>query len=127
MRLEATDALSHESGDVPVTAVLAQQRGCVKEAGHRLLREGERPQRGVQGPALEGGAGRRLGEQLDGPREVVRVDAAAQDPAQCVDAALLAGGDRCLRCGRAPDFRYVAGHLTRGEVVEERVDDSRGH
>ena len=125
--LEAADALGHQGGDVPVAAVLAQQRGGVEEAGHRLLGQGERPQRGVHGAALERGAGRCPGEQLDGSREVRRVDEVAEDPAQRVDAALLAGGDRRLRRGRAPDLRDVAGHLTRGEVVEERVDDLGGH
>ncbi|MEU4608841.1 hypothetical protein AB0F43_38180 [Kribbella sp. NPDC023972] len=49
------DAGVDQSGEVTVAAVLAQQRRCVPKAGDRLVRYGQRPQRGVQDPSLRSG------------------------------------------------------------------------
>ena len=62
MSLKAADTLDHQGRDVPVATVLAQQGGCMKEAGHHVVGDRDRAQRGVHGPALERGAGRRLNQ-----------------------------------------------------------------
>ncbi len=122
MRLRPADARGDQGGDMTVAAVLAQQGGRVPEPGDGLLGERERPQRGVQDPPLRGRAGRRLGGEVGGAGKTGGVGEVAEDPPQRRDAALLASGERRLGSGRVPDAGDVAGDLTLGEVVEDRMD-----
>jgi hypothetical protein len=92
--LRPADALGDQSGDMTVPAVLAEQGGRMPEAGHGLLRDGERPERGVQDPSLRRGAGRRLGGELGGTRQSGGVGEVVEDPLQRRDAAPLASGER---------------------------------
>ena len=66
---KAADALGHQRGDVAVATVLAQQRGGMEKAGHHVVGDRERAQRGVHRPALERCAGRRLDQQVRGAGE----------------------------------------------------------
>ena len=125
VRLEAADTLDHQGRDVPVAAVLAQQGGGMEEAGHDVVGDRDRAQRGVHGPALERGAGRRLDQQFGGAGEGGSVDAIAEDPPQRLHAARLTSGDRRFGRGGAPHLRDVASHLAGSEVVEERVHHLR--
>ena len=124
--LEAADTLNHQGCDVSVATVLAQQGSGMEEAGHHVIGDRDRAQRGVHRPALERCAGRGLGQQFSGAGEAGRVDVIAEDPPQRLHAARLASGDRRFGCGGAPHLRNVSGHLTGSEVVEERVHHLRG-
>ena len=62
MGLKAADTLDHQSRDVSVATVLAQQGGCMEEASHHLVGDRDHAQCGVHGSALERGAGCRLDE-----------------------------------------------------------------
>ena len=88
MSLKAADTLDHQGRDVPVAPVLAQQGACMKEAGHDVVGDRDRAQRGVHGPALERGAGRRLNQQFGGAGEGGSVDAIAEDSPQRLHAAV---------------------------------------
>ena len=124
--LEAADTLDHQGCDVPVATVLAQQGSGMEEAGHHVIGNRDRAQRGVHRPALERCADRGLGQQFSGAGEAGSVDVIAEDPPQRLHAAHLASGDRRFGCGGAPHLRNVSGHLTGSEVVEERVHHLRG-
>lgn len=66
VRLGAADAGGQEGSVVAVAPVLAQQVGPVPEPRHGFGRQRQRPERGVEGPSLRGGAGPRLGQKVGG-------------------------------------------------------------
>ena len=125
VRFETPDPLDHQGCDVPVAAVLAHQGSGMEEAGHDLLGDRERTQRGVHRPALQRCAGRGSEQQVGRAAERWSVDEIAQDPAQRLHATQLASGDRRFGRGGQPHLRDVAGHLTGSEVVEQRVHHLR--
>ena len=93
----------------------------MEEAGHHVVGDRDRAQRGVHGPALERCAGRSPEQQFSGACEGGRVDVIAEDPPQRLHTARLTSGDRRFGRGGAPDLRDVPSHLAGSEVVEERV------
>jgi hypothetical protein len=123
--LQAADTLDHQRGDVPVPTMLTQQRSCMEQASHHVIRDRDRPQRGIHGPALQRCSGRRPEQQFGSPGEDGRVDVIAQDPPQRPDTTQLPSGDRRFGRGRVPHLRDVTGDLAGSEVVEERVHDLR--
>src|SRR5579875_1528519 len=99
----------------------------MKEAGHRIVGERDRAQRGVHRTAFERGAGRGFGEQLDCAGERRRRHETTEDLPQSRGAARQPGGERGFGRCRAPHLRDVARHLTGCEVVEQRVHHLRGN
>ena len=123
VRLRAADTHGHERGDVPVAAVLAQQVGPVPEPRQRLRGHWQRPHRCVEGPSIHRGAGPRLDHELSSTGDAGALGEVAQNSAQRRNRTPLARCVGGLRSDPVPDTRDVAGHLTVGEVVEDRVDD----
>jgi hypothetical protein len=119
--LGAADAVGDEGGVVAVPAVLPQQRRRVPEPGHRFLGHVERPEPGVQRPALGRRADRCSGGEIGNPHQSGGVGELPDHLPQRGGAAPLAHGDRLLRGGLPPNPRDVACHLAIGEVVEDRV------
>ena len=66
--LEAADTLDHQGCDVSVATVLAQQGSGMEEAGHHVVGDRDRAQRGVHRPALERCAGRGLESTVSAAR-----------------------------------------------------------
>ena len=121
MGLGAADAVDDEGGVVAVPAVLPQQRRRVPEPGHRFLGHVERPEPGVQRPALGRRADRCSGGEVGNTHQTGGVGELPDLLPQRGGAAPLAHGDRLLGSGLPPHPRDMARHLAVGEVVEDRV------
>ena len=61
----------------------------MEDAGHYVIGDRDRAQRGVHRPAVERCAGRGFGQQFSGVGEAERVDVIAEDPPQRLHAARL--------------------------------------
>lgn len=80
MRLRPSDAQGQERGDVTVAAVLTEQVGAVPEPRQRLGGQGQRPNRGVDGPSIGSGARPRLDEQVGSTGDTGGVGEITEDP-----------------------------------------------
>jgi len=126
--LRAADARADESGDVPVTAVLAQHGRGMPQPGDRVARHRKGAHPGVHHPTFCGRANRGFGGQVGGAHQARGVgQLVAQDPPYGGGAAPLPRGNGRLGRDRLPRARDVPRGLPVGEAVEGRVHDLRRH